>query len=192
MQAVLGSVWVIYCLFHSLLANVRVKNFLLRKLAISAATYRVIYNVIALTSLVAVIYLHIKTASPQIFQPALITNILAALFIVAGLAIMLVCIGKYFKQLSGLFKESRQSTLQTGGLHQWVRHPLYLGTFIFLLGLVLYWPLFSNALAVFIIIAYTIAGTWLEEKKLLHEYGEEYRRYQSRVPMLLPRLFKTR
>ncbi len=192
MQVVLGIVWVIYCLFHSLLANTRVKTFLLRSLAISSSTYRVMYNIIALASLIAVVYLHIETVSPQIFQAVLVTKILAALFIVAGLAIMLMCIGKYFKQLSGLFKESRQSTLQTGGLHQWVRHPLYLGTFVFLIGLVLYWPLFSNAIAVFIIITYTIAGTVLEEKKLLLEYGEEYRHYQGRVPMLLPRLFKTR
>ena len=33
---------------------------------------------------------------------------------------------------------------------------------------------------------YVIVGTVLEEHKLLLEYGDEYRRYQKRVSMLIP------
>jgi protein-S-isoprenylcysteine O-methyltransferase Ste14 len=31
-----------------------------------------------------------------------------------------------------------------------------------------------------------IVGTWLEEKKLIEEFGEKYLAYQKRVSMLLP------
>jgi protein-S-isoprenylcysteine O-methyltransferase Ste14 len=33
---------------------------------------------------------------------------------------------------------------------------------------------------------YLIVGTVLEERKLLMEYSEEYRRYQNKVSMLVP------
>jgi protein-S-isoprenylcysteine O-methyltransferase Ste14 len=31
-----------------------------------------------------------------------------------------------------------------------------------------------------------LIGTVLEERDLLHEFGEEYRQYQVRVPMMIP------
>jgi protein-S-isoprenylcysteine O-methyltransferase Ste14 len=34
--------------------------------------------------------------------------------------------------------------------------------------------------------AYVVVGTLLEEKKLVAEFGEEYRSYQRRVSMLVP------
>ncbi len=159
---------------------------------ISNASYRILYNLFALGTLCWFLYIHKNTNSPEIYRSNVLSNIVAAAIMISGLAIMLACIAKYFKQLSGLFKESSQSKLQIGGMHQWVRHPLYSGTFIFLIGLVLFWPLYSNALAVFILIAYTVGGTLLEEKKLLLEYGDEYRIYKRRVPMLLPGFRKSK
>jgi protein-S-isoprenylcysteine O-methyltransferase Ste14 len=37
-----------------------------------------------------------------------------------------------------------------------------------------------------ILTAYLIVGTLLEEKKLVREFGMEYRAYQARVSMFLP------
>jgi protein-S-isoprenylcysteine O-methyltransferase Ste14 len=33
---------------------------------------------------------------------------------------------------------------------------------------------------------YVIIGTWLEERKLVLEFGEAYLQYQKEVPMLIP------
>jgi protein-S-isoprenylcysteine O-methyltransferase Ste14 len=33
---------------------------------------------------------------------------------------------------------------------------------------------------------YVLIGTWLEERKLVLEFGEAYLRYQRQVPMLIP------
>ncbi len=159
---------------------------------ISTPTYRILYNLFALGTLGWLLYFHANTDSPEIYRSNAVTNSIAGICMVGGLAIMLACIAKYFKQLSGLFKESSQSKLQIGGMHKWVRHPLYLGTFLFLIGIALYWPRYSNGLAVFILIAYTVGGTLLEEQKLLLEYGNEYRIYKRRVPMLFPRFSKSR
>ena len=33
---------------------------------------------------------------------------------------------------------------------------------------------------------YLVTGTWLEEQKLIREFGDTYRNYQNRVSMLIP------
>lgn len=70
------------------------------------------------------------------------------------------------------------------GPYLWVRHPLY-----FLL-LVMLWsrPDLTADRLLFNLLwsAWIYTGTLLEEKDLLSTFGEEYRRYQSIVPMLLP------
>ncbi len=86
------------------------------------------------------------------------------------------------RQLSGHGNDQPESfTVST--LHRFVRHPWYC------IGLVLIWtrdmngPLLVSAL---MITAYFIAGSRLEEDKLLAVYGETYRRYMAKVPGLMP------
>jgi methanethiol S-methyltransferase len=75
-------------------------------------------------------------------------------------------------------------TLTTSGLYRLVRHPIYVG------ALVAFWAtpdmtaghlLFSGVAT-----AYTIFGTFLEERDLVQLFGDQYRQYQRRVRMLLP------
>lgn len=188
---IVSVLWLAYCLFHSFLANARVKTFVYRQFKLSANSYRILYNIIALGLLLGVWFFHAGVKSPLIFRTNLLSGILAYLFIATGAVMMIICIIKYFKQLSGIFKESKTSKLQTNGMHQWMRHPLYAGTFLFLLGLLLFWPSYKNGLAVGIIIIYTVAGAWLEEKKLIIQFGKAYLDYQTKVPMIIPR-FKFR
>ena len=119
-------------------------------------------------------------------------RVLAIIFILGGLFVMMICIKKYFFQLSGIVNKEKitKPFLETGGIHRYVRHPLYLGTFIFLIGLFLLNPLLSNLIAVIIIIIYTMIGIQFEESKLIKEYGDDYRLYQKKVPKLIPFLKK--
>jgi len=64
-----------------------------------------------------------------------------------------------------------------------VRHPMYLALILYL------WcqtfrmmDLVVNTL----LTLYVLIGTWLEERKLVLEFGEAYLRYQRQVPMLIP------
>ncbi len=73
--------------------------------------------------------------------------------------------------------------LETTGILGITRHPWYLGT------IMLIWArgLDVSALITNVTITiYLIVGTFLEEGKLLIEYGEEYREYQKKVSMLIP------
>jgi methanethiol S-methyltransferase len=75
------------------------------------------------------------------------------------------------------------------GPYQWVRHPLYL----FMILMIWSCPnltsdrlLFNGLWTVWIVI-----GSILEERDLVLEFGDVYREYQRRVPMLIPRRLRS-
>ena len=80
-------------------------------------------------------------------------------------------------------------TLVENGLYKYVRHPIYLGTFIRVISI----PIFTSSLPGFLlgllsipILNYRIG---LEERMLIEEFGEEYIRYKERTWKLFPYLF---
>ena len=70
-----------------------------------------------------------------------------------------------------------------------MRHPQYTGLFIGLFGEgVVHWPtLFSVGLFPVIVLAYGLLAR-SEEKRVVEQFGEEYRAYQRGVPMFFPRM----
>jgi protein-S-isoprenylcysteine O-methyltransferase Ste14 len=185
----MGFHWITYCLVHSFLANNYIKQLFTLYLKMGRNLYRIFYNVIAVIYLGWLVLLHFRLQSPAIFHSNVFSDTIAGMLVLTGICIMLLCIRKYFKQLSGISAKTQEPELYTGGLHQFVRHPLYLGTFIFLTGLTIFWPLLKNFVASFIIIGYTLVGTLWEEKKLLLQYGASYKAYQDKVPMIIPKFW---
>jgi protein-S-isoprenylcysteine O-methyltransferase Ste14 len=74
--------------------------------------------------------------------------------------------------------------LTVRGAYRWVRHPLYLTMLMVLWSfptLTLDRLLFNASWTVWVVF-----GTMLEERDLAAAFGDPYRNYQSRVPMLIP------
>ncbi len=82
--------------------------------------------------------------------------------------------------------EQAANQLQVSGIHRFVRHPLYSGTFLAIWGLWLLVPQLSLLVANIIITAYTLLAIGWEEKKLEAEFGDSYRLYKQQVPKLIP------
>ena len=177
--------WIIYGAVHSILATSRVKLFFRETLGIQAAAYRIFYNILAFTGLAGLIWFQIKIDSIEFIRHSPGSKIAGYILGIGGLFIMISCIIKYFRQLSGLDK-NMNGVLQVDGLHRFVRHPLYTGTFLFLLGLLCFFPLWKNLVAVFIIIGYTIYASRFEEAKLIRQFGQAYIDYRLKVPAFLP------
>ena len=187
MHVIWVFLWVLFGFVHSFLANNYIKSSLQKFFHLNMPAYRVGYNSIAVVSLCLLMYFHYRMSSPVFFEATFFSDVLSALLMLTGGTMMVWSILIYFKQHSGLYLQSNIPALQTTGMHSAVRHPLYLGTLIFLAGTTLFWPMQKNILAFIIIFFYTLTGAWLEEKKLVKIFGSDYEKYQKKVPMLLPR-----
>lgn len=106
---------------------------------------------------------------------------------IIGYALLFLGIGLFAEGWRELYKATKEKRLVTDGLYGLVRHPQYAGLFIGLFGEgVVHWPtIFSVALFPTIVVAYTLLA-YREEKRMLKEFGEEYRAYKARTPMFLP------
>lgn len=187
---ILALMWVLFCALHSLLANERVKLFFQGILKNHFRYYRFYYTLFALISLTGVLFYLFKMPSVRLFQTSLLTTVAGVLSGLAGLAIMLICLKKYLTQIYGLkvlvVAEPASNKLMISGIHRLVRHPLYLGTFLFIWGGWLLYPTLSFLISNVLVTAYTVIAIRWEERKLLAEFGESYRQYQLQVPQLIP------
>lgn len=189
-HVLVGVCWIFFGLVHSFLASLKIKNIFRIRLGKHYKHYRLAYNVFAILSFAAIVLFQFSIHSKNIFTPRLATKITGAVFIFLGLVLMLVCIKKYFAGLSGLrslMQEDNHSELIISGVHRYVRHPLYLGTFIFIWGLFILFPTYSLLLSNVIITGYTLIGINMEERKLVKDFGEQYELYQKQVPRLIPK-----
>ena len=137
-----------------------------------------------------ILYLNFTIDTIELWHPSFIEKIFSVIAGITGLSIMIVCIRKYFFYLSGIdvfFKNRTEGYLQVNGLNKYVRHPLYSSTLLFAWSFFFWQPVLANLISVFIITTYTIIGAYFEERKLLETFGEEYRQYVSKVPMLIPK-----
>ena len=81
-------------------------------------------------------------------------------------------------------KGEKQPPLAARGPYRWVRHPLYLAVLMVIWSYPTLTPdrLLLNVLWT----AWVVVGTVWEERDLVAEFGDTYRDYQRRVPMLIP------
>jgi methanethiol S-methyltransferase len=189
-HVILALLWIGYCVLHSLLAAVSIKKRLRKILGASGKHYRLLYTLLSFVFLTALLYYQVFIPTIELYRVTIFFLVIGSVSGLSGLALMLVCIKKYFMGLSGLRSLVQETddhnSLLITGIHRYVRHPLYLGTFAFIWGLFLVRPYLSLLIANSVITVYTLIGIKLEEAKLIAEFGESYEQYRERVPKLLP------
>ena len=189
---IVGSLWVLYCLLHSIMATTVFKKRIQILFGKSYRYYRLFYNLFAVVTLALILLYQISFTSSLIFIPNLITSIAGITITALGAWVMTICIAKYFKQESGFLwlnpeASTEKTELYISGIHEFVRHPLYLGTLVFIWGLFIVFPSVVNLVAVSIITIYTLIAIQFEEQKLIAEFGDAYKEYKKKVPMIIPK-----
>ena len=176
---------------HSFIASFGFKDFLRRMLGDGFMKfYRLLYNIIAVVSIAPVLYLAAVLPDRDLYNIPAPWN--ALMLAGQGISALLLLVAVLqtdvlsFVGLRQLFEEERTGRLVTAGLYRIVRHPLY--TF----SLLVLWLSPKVSLNSFILYlsltVYILIGISFEERKLLREFGEDYVRYKTVTPMLIPGL----
>ncbi|MBS7631712.1 isoprenylcysteine carboxylmethyltransferase family protein [Candidatus Bathyarchaeota archaeon] len=106
-----------------------------------------------------------------------------------GYALILLGLAIYLLSLYQLLKHTgRGGKLLTEGLYKIVRHPQYLGIFLWTLGFAITgWRLINYVMWLTLCYSYTLLAIH-EEDELEKAFGQEYARYKNRTPIIIPYL----
>jgi len=154
--------------------------------------YRLAYNVFAGISFLPILWLVAVLPDQKLYLVPFPWVILTSLGQIVGVIIIVLGIWQAdawsfigIRQVRTPTSQVEKPKLIISGSYRWVRHPLYTGSLLFI------WltPLMTaNSLALIIALSiYLVIGPKFEERRLLHEFGEDYAAYQKQVPMIIPR-----
>lgn len=185
--------WGAWCALHSTLISLSVTNALRKQFPDGFRYYRIIYNLIAVITLIPVLQYGFLLRGVSIVTWEGKLRIVQILIGAAGMFFFITGLRRYdlfqflgIRQLNGENTCSvltDDCTLDTGGVLSAVRHPWYSA------GILIVWarPLdLSTLLTNLVICGYLVIGAMIEERKLTVQFGDHYKSYQRRVSMLFP------
>lgn len=83
-----------------------------------------------------------------------------------------------------------KGSLVTDGIYSYVRHPQYLGIFLVTSGFLLQWITIPTAIMFPILLVMYYRLSKSEEHEMKEQFGVEYVRYCSSVPLFIPKLHR--
>ena len=183
----------LWCLVHSALISIPVVSLAQKRLGRLFKFYRLFYNMISVLTLLPILIFMLSIRHVSYFNWPGLLRIVQGLLLVGCLFLLFAGARHYdgmqFLGLRQILSNKHSSGLtSSGGLHtegilNVIRHPWYVA------GLLLVWAreIDSVSLPVNIVFSvYLIVGAMLEERKLVLEFGQDYKDYQHRVSMFFP------
>lgn len=182
---------VVYYVLHSTLASNTAKQYA-ASLPFLQKYYRLFYNAFAIFSFVGMAFFYMQIEEKVLFEATTFSLLGGSILMLLGIGILIVAFRSYDKaEFIGYdaFQDSNEPIpkLNTSGLNSYVRHPLYLGTFLVVWALVLFLPNAATLILSILTTLYIFIGAKLEEEKLIEIFGEEYIAYRKETSMLFPK-----
>ncbi|MHA1902815.1 MAG: methyltransferase family protein [Candidatus Thorarchaeota archaeon] len=175
---------------HSGISSLRVKNWIIDKWGKSRYA-----NVFSITSVIALAiafltidigrWIYFFTA-PELIQPLYL--ILGGILLVIGLTVTMKAASVISVSTVADMRTDRKAELVTDGIYSRIRHPLYLATVLLLLSLIALFPFMEVFVFSISLSAYTLVGAFIEERKLVLVYGDEYIKYRKQAGFIFPRI----
>jgi protein-S-isoprenylcysteine O-methyltransferase Ste14 len=107
----------------------------------------------------------------------------------SGYWIRTIAARKLNKQFSYLVTIQEHHQLITSGIYSLIRHPVYLGTILAVIGMFLVFPTWFGLAFVFVYSAILIHRMTLEEKLLFKYFGSVYQEYTLKSFRLIPHIY---
>jgi protein-S-isoprenylcysteine O-methyltransferase Ste14 len=184
---------IVWCIIHSFLISNKFISIIKSKLGTKYRFYRLAYNLFSLVTFVPIIlysesikgdYIFVWSGYLQIIRGAIL--LISIFLFIAGAKHYdgTVFLGiRQIKYLSNQKSLTDSGNLDVKGILSVLRHPWYSATILLLWSRNINMNIFIVNV---ILTSYLIIGSYLEEKKLIIEFGEKYRLYQQNVSMLFP------
>ena len=184
--------WVVFFAAHSILASSALKSKINILNPIFKSYYRLCFNIISTLLLIPIIYTFFQLPAEYLIKTSFLYQLVGSLLSAAGVFIVIGGFKNYRSdEFIGIYQiknhhEFHPSTLNRSSWNSIVRHPLYFGGIILIVGILLITPTIKLSITSLLAIVYLYFGTLWEEKKLIAEFGSTYKDYQREVSMLLP------
>ena len=190
---VVAALWALWCTVHSFLIAPRVTDYLRNKLGDRFRFYRLFFNAVALATVLPLAFYSFYPKETPVFHWG--GALVCIRYGLLALSVFLFLAGARHHRLSSILgldqvrggasrrALSTSSCFAITGIYGVIRHPWYVG------GLLLIWArdLGWTALSINLVLSlYLVVGAFLEERKLVLQFGDDYRRYQEKVSMLFP------
>jgi protein-S-isoprenylcysteine O-methyltransferase Ste14 len=131
------------------------------------------------TRWLAAFFLPHMVVPPGLFLQAV--RVAGSVLSVVGAVIFLVCAGQVY------FHKFFRRGPALGGFYRWIRHPQYLGLGATGLGLAILWPRFLTIVLWTVMVGLYYLLSRDEERRMVNQFGDQYREYMVRTGMFLPR-----
>ena len=144
---------------------------------------------IALPALLFLLGIRMNQLLPRLAYNIKALKMIGWIISIAGLLILSIAIFQLWRFGKGLpISHLPPNHLVDTGMYKIVRHPIYVGYNLLFAGASLIINLLWSAIisGLFLLIGWIAYVIYFEEPVLLRRYGELYRDYQSKVPLLLP------
>lgn len=113
---------------------------------------------------------------------------LGVIILFSGNVILYLAHSNLGKNWSGTLDIQEKHTLITNGIYQYIRHPMYLGFLLLIIGIFLTSANVLLGVAMLSWFAYMYLGRVAkEEQMMIEQFGEQYRTYMQRTGRLLPK-----
>lgn len=181
--------WLIYFILHSGLAMPSLKQVAQRMLGTGYRYYRLGYSILSTAALLALLVANGAISSPYYFEPQGLVRYISFVCTAFGVILIQVSFKEYkLRAFLGFIPEV--PVFRRSGILAWVRHPIYSGLILVVIGFFLFIPNQPTLISCAFMLGYLPLGMWLEERKLVADYGDAYRAYRKEVPALIPRWSK--
>jgi protein-S-isoprenylcysteine O-methyltransferase Ste14 len=189
---IIAAAAAVYGIVHSLMASIGFKDLLNTFIGKPVERYyRLFYSIFSVITLLPVLVLAALIPDVTLYripQPWSLLTLGIQVTALGLLSFSLLQTGVFqFVGLSQALGLENKDELNMRGLYRYLRHPLYTFSLVFL------WltpTMTRNMLILYAALTvYFIIGALVEERKLERTFGEDYRKYKSRTPFLIPFIF---